>query len=103
MSAPVINVHPANATVAPGGTATFTVVATGDSLSYQWFHANPVMLLMDGGDVFFTDTDTLLILNLIEADEGEMYYVEVTNAAGTVQSNMATLSICKYFLVLMLY
>ena len=95
MSAPVINIHPTNAVVAPGGTATFTVVATGDSLSYQWFHANPVMPLMDGGDVYFTDSKTLLILDVMEADEGEVYYVEVTNGAGTVQSNMASLSICK--------
>src|SRR5437868_7302595 len=34
--APAITVQPANATVAAGGNATFTVTATGKALQYQW-------------------------------------------------------------------
>ena len=34
--APAITVQPANATVAAGGNATFTVTATGGALQYQW-------------------------------------------------------------------
>ena len=95
MTAPVITTHPSDASVTTGDTATFTVVATGDSLTYQWFRANPVTQLTDGGDLFGSNSETLLILNVMEASEGDMYYIEVTNGAGTVPSNMATLSICK--------
>ena len=95
--APSITTQPANALVALEGIATFTVVATGDSLTYQWFRS-PNTQLMDGGDVFGSDSENLLILNVMEANEGEMYYVEITNGAGTATSNMATLSICTLFI-----
>ena len=99
MAAPVITTHPADATIAPGDTATFNVVATGDSLTYQWFRASPVTQLSDGGDVFGSDADTLLILDVMEANEGDMYYVVVTNGAGNSTSNMASLSICTLFIL----
>ncbi|MEW5922131.1 MAG: immunoglobulin domain-containing protein [Bacillota bacterium] len=90
-SYPVIQTQPQDVTATIGGTATFTVAATGDApLSYQW--KKDGNNLTDGGNISGATTATLTISNAQVSDDGS-YTVEVTNAAGSVTSNAATLTV----------
>ncbi|WP_425075138.1 HYR domain-containing protein [Psychroserpens sp. S379A] len=84
---PTINTQPQNVNLCTGDDATFTVTASGDGLSYQWYNPsnNPI-----GGN-----TNTLTVTNVSTADIGN-YYVVVSGTAicaTTVTSNIATLSV----------
>lgn len=75
--APGITTQPSPQSVAPGGTATFTVVATGNPApSYQWQKAN--VNLVDGGNISGATTATLTLINVSETDAGD-YRVIVSN------------------------
>lgn len=88
VTAPVITVHPNAENVAVGETATFTVAATGGSLSYQWQRLNdPVWTNLTG------ETSNTLTLAPTEADDAGSYRVIVSNSAGTATSNPATLTV----------
>ncbi len=95
--------QPTNQTVAAGGTAMFTVSATGTApLTYRW-QKNGTNLT-DGGNLFGSATSILTISNVSAANVGT-YDVIVTNAAGsTLTSSNATLSLppptCSYTLIL---
>ena len=67
--------------------ATFTVAASGEGLTYQWF--GPV------GEIAGATTATLQISNVQSNDAGS-YRVQVSNAGGSVNSNTITLAISKY-------
>src|SRR6266568_3052059 len=84
--------QPTNQTVAAGGTAMFTVSATGTApLTYRW-QKNGTNLT-DGGNLFGSATSILTISNVSAANVGT-YDVIVTNAAGsTLTSSNATLSL----------
>src|SRR4029078_9677825 len=82
---PSITTQPANATVTVGATATFTVVATGPApLSYQWKKNGTAI----GGatNASYTTPAT------VAGDNGAIFTVVVTNGAGNVTSNNATLT-----------
>ena len=80
---PVISGQPTNQTTVVGGSATFSVTATGDApLSYQWSH--------DDVDIPGATGATLTLNNVQAADVGS-YYVVVTNNVGTTTSNAASL------------
>ncbi len=82
--APTVTSHPSNQTVMAGQTATFTVTATGDApLSYQW--------KKDGTDISGATSSTLTI-NDVQASDAGSYTCYVSNAAGNVTSNAATLT-----------
>lgn len=90
-TSPTITQHPSNQTVAPGGTATFTVAASGTTpLSYQW-QKNSVNI-SDGGHYSGTTTATLIVSNCDASDAGS-YRCVVTNACGSATSNAATLTV----------
>lgn len=83
--APAIATQPASLTVDAGGTATFTVVATGGApLSYQW--------RKNGQALSGALADTLTLANVSATDAGD-YTVVVSNSAGSVTSAAATLSL----------
>lgn len=83
--APVITVQPVNASLSPGGNATFSVTATGtDPLLYQW--------RKNGVDIPGETGQTLLILNLQSSDAAQ-YSVVVWNPYGYDISSSVTLSI----------
>ncbi|MSU45857.1 MAG: matrixin family metalloprotease [Lacunisphaera sp.] len=82
-AAPVITTQPASATVTTGGSATFSVVATGAGpLTYQWSF---------GSTAISGATSDTLTLNNVQSGSGGSYAVVVTNAAGSTTSNSATL------------
>ena len=84
--APQITQQPANRTVPVGGTATFTVSATGATpLSYQW-QKNGVDIPGATSASYTTPPATM-------ADHNSTYRCRVTNSAGTATSNSATLTV----------
>ena len=73
-----------------GGTATFTVVATGEELIYQWFGPGGVRLVNTPGEITGATSATLGILNVQFEDFGD-YRVRISNAEGFVDSDVAIL------------
>jgi N-acetylmuramoyl-L-alanine amidase/Immunoglobulin I-set domain/Ig-like domain from next to BRCA1 gene/Immunoglobulin domain len=87
--APAITSQPANTTNLPLTTATFTVVAAGQTpFSYQWRRNGTN--LVDGGNLFGTVSATLTV-NSVTPDDAGSYSVVVTNIAGTATSANALL------------
>ena len=84
--APSITTQPANQTVTAGQMATFTVVATGTApLSYQWQkNSTPIS---GATSASYTTPAT------ISGDNGAQFVVVVSNVAGNVTSNAATLTV----------
>lgn len=92
---PTITQQPVNRTVPPGGTATFTVVASsGSSLSYQWQKNNDN--LADGGHYSGCATPTLTIVST-DASDAASYRCVVTNVSGSATSSLATLTVAFGF------
>jgi uncharacterized repeat protein (TIGR03803 family) len=92
---PLITSQPANQAALEGMTATFSVgTATNALLSYQWrFNsASGLTNLTDRGGISGSVTPSLTIGNVSPGDVGA-YTVMVTNAAGSVTSSSASLTI----------
>jgi hypothetical protein len=82
---PVITTQPTNQTVAVGGTATFTAVASGSlPLSYQWSF---------GETNIAGATNTTLTLTNVQLSQAGNYAVTVTNIYGSVLSSNAVLTV----------
>jgi hypothetical protein len=85
-TAPVITHQPTNQTVSAGGTATFSVTATGTApLYYQWY--GPASNLISGA------VHSILTLSNIQPSAAGSYFVLVTNVYGFAQSSNATLTV----------
>ena len=83
---PSITTQPANQTVNPGQTATFTVVASGTApLSYQW-KRNGAAISGATSTSYTTPVTTA-------ADNGALFSVTVSNSVSNVTSNNATLTV----------
>jgi alpha-tubulin suppressor-like RCC1 family protein len=82
---PTITTSPTNQTVAVGATATFSVTATGDSLSYQWRRNDQP--IAGANAATFTTAAT------VAGDDGAVFSVDVGNGAGFVTSAPATLTV----------
>src|SRR5207248_1060587 len=84
--APSITTQPANQTVTVGQTATFKVVAAGTApLSYQWQKNSTAI---SGATSASYNTPAMA-----SADNGAQFRVVVSNVAGNVTSNAATLTV----------
>ena len=82
---PVITVQPQNQIVFVGDSVVFSVVASGTPpLSYQWRH--------NGVDIPGANTAALVLPAVSPSDAGS-YYVVVGNAAGSVNSAVASLTV----------
>ncbi len=83
---PTITTQPANQTVTAGQTASFTVVAGGTApLSYQW--------QKNGASIAGATTASYTTPVTTTVDSGSTFRVVVSNAAGTVTSAAATLTV----------
>jgi len=83
---PYINVDPADATVVAGQRATFTVGASGQApMTYQWY-VNGAPITDATGSSYTTPVTSA-------SDDGDEYWVEVTNAEGWADSGLATLRV----------
>jgi hypothetical protein len=86
VSAPSITLQPADQSVAVGQTAIFSVTATGTApLTYQWQKGGTPIAGASASS--YTTPATML------ADSGSKFSVIVTNAAGSIPSNSATLTV----------
>ncbi len=84
--APSITTQPASQTVTAGQAATFSVVATGTSpLNYQW-RKNGVSITGATSASYATPATTT-------SDSGSQFTAVVSNSAGSVTSNAATLTV----------
>ena len=91
VSAPTIGTQPASQTVTEGEAATFTVEATGGNLSYQWQQStdsgNNWTNIDSANAATYTTGKTTMDMN------GTQYRCVVSNSAGSVESNAATLTV----------
>ena len=86
---PTISVQPApQLLIVPGESTSFTITASSQDgiLMYQW--------QKDEDDISGETSATYTISSVAESAEG-MYRCVVSNAAGTVNSNAAQLTVCK--------
>ncbi len=90
--APEIETQPESVGVEQGGNASFTVEASGAGLTYQWFGPGGEALIDSDGEIEGSTSQTLTVFNAEPGDAGD-YTVVVTNRAGSVTSDAATLSI----------
>ena len=79
--------------------ATFTVIASGEELTYQWFGPDG-MLVDKSGKITGASTATLQIFDVQPNDLGN-YLVRVSNIGGLVVSDVATLRISKAVLIVL--
>lgn len=83
---PSITAQPSNQTVTVGQTATFSITATGSAtLSYQWQKGTTAIAGATSSSYTTPATTT--------ADNGSQFTVAVSNSAGSVTSNAATLTV----------
>jgi hypothetical protein len=82
--APLISLQPLSKVVAPGGTFTLLVSASGLGNTYQWFRDG---ILLNG------ETQLGLVRQNVNARDAGVYTVTITNAGGSVTSRGATISL----------
>jgi len=84
--APSITTHPTGQTVSAGGTATFTVSASGSPpLSYQWQR--------NGAEIPGATSASYSLSSVTTADSGARFRARVSNSSGSAVSNEATLTV----------
>ncbi len=82
---PALTSEPQDLTVRAGQSATFSVVATGQALSYQWTRG--------GSDIAGATQATFQLNTTAASDNGALFAVRVKNAAGSVTSRNARLTV----------
>ena len=87
---PVITRQPTSVTSTVGSTATFSVTATGDNLSYQWQFCAPGTSAWNDSSMTGATTATLSV-PVTAARSGQQYRCIVTNPSGSDTSNAAKL------------
>lgn len=88
---PQITTQPTGRTIAVGGSASFTVIATGTGpLSYQWKRGSTNVI--NGAGISGANTATLTLANAQSVHAGD-YTVLVSNSVGSAASQPATLSV----------
>jgi parallel beta-helix repeat protein len=91
-SAPSITSQPTNQTACSGGSASFSVIATGwPTPTYRW--RKGTTNLTDGGQISGSATATLTINPVGTGDAATNYNCVVTNACGSATSNNASLTV----------
>lgn len=86
-SAPAITSQPLSTAVSAGGSATFSVAANGDALTYQW-QRNGAPVPDATGPSYTTPA-------VSTTDSGAHFSVVVKNADGQVASQMVTLTVTE--------
>jgi hypothetical protein len=85
VQAPAIATQPAAQSVSAGGSATFTVTASGADLAYQWQR--------DGKDIAGATSASYTLDNVQSADSGARFTVVVKNGGGSATSSAAVLTV----------
>lgn len=94
---PVIVTQPQSVSIAPGELATFTLVATGTDLTYEWQinrnNGSGFVLASTGKDAGYITGVTN------ESCDGYQYRCIVSNSAGSVTSDIVILTVTKYKII----
>ena len=88
--------------VVEGSNVTFSVAATGLRIRYEWMRFDRIdtqLTELEGARYVGVATSTLTIFSVQLGDTGA-YVCTVTNSAGSVQSEEAQLTICKYYCII---
>ena len=95
---PIVTSQPAAQTVLPGGTATFSVVATGNYLGYQWMYVTNgggTNYLSDmtgpAGEVYSGTASGSMTIAEVQTNDAGYYACEVTNVIGVTTNSQAAL------------
>ncbi|MDH5475138.1 MAG: T9SS type A sorting domain-containing protein, partial [Cyclobacteriaceae bacterium] len=87
-----ITTQPASLVTICGGESTsYTVVASGNGLTYQWYVSN--IAITDGGEYSGATTATLSITGATTALNGALYYCVVNGSCTAVTSNYSSLQV----------
>jgi hypothetical protein len=99
-ASPTIITQPVGATVATGGTTTFTVAASGTpTLTYQWYEIPAGQTTGVAVSGATSDSYTVPSSATAVSDDQNQYYVIVTNAYGQAVSQPATLAVGSGILI----
>lgn len=85
VAAPVITAQPQSVSAITDAGVSFSVVATGDGVNYEWRR--------NGAPIAGASSSSLSIAAAAYTDHGAQYSVVVSNAGGSVTSQVATLSL----------
>jgi uncharacterized protein (TIGR02145 family)/uncharacterized repeat protein (TIGR02543 family) len=85
--APIIAVEPTDQAVTEGNNATFMVIVTGTSLKYQWKRG--------AAEITGANSPSYTVQNVTLADDRAEYHCIISNAADTVKSRAAKLTVAK--------
>ena len=91
---PVINAQPKSISAGPGDNVTFTITASGTAMSYQWQFKAPGESAWNNSSMAGAKTATLYV-TATTARNGQQYRCVVKNAAGSVTSSAATLTVAS--------
>ncbi|MDF2193686.1 PQQ-dependent sugar dehydrogenase [Paraflavitalea sp. CAU 1676] len=83
--APVIGAQPQTTIVSVGGTASFSVLANGLGLTYEW--------MKDGTPIPDSDSSSVVLPNVVLTDSGALITCKVTNGFGQAISQPAVLRV----------
>lgn len=89
---PVITKQPAAQSALPGGSAVFSVEATGENLKYQWYGGTDASPTPVGGN-----DKTLTLTNLTLNNNDTYFWCVVSNEAGSATSNKAKLTVADNY------
>jgi hypothetical protein len=93
-ASPTIITQPVGQTVSTGGTTSFTVVATGSgTLTYQWYRIPAGSTTATAVSGATSATYNVPATSTTNANNGDQYYVIVSNAYGQVLSQQVTLAV----------
>ena len=76
-----------------GATVLFTVIVQGSRLTYNWVFENGSQLSTD--DKYSGQNSSMLTIYSVSQEDAALYRCQVSNAAGTVVSGLARLSLRK--------
>jgi hypothetical protein len=85
IAAPAVTTQPGNKTVTEGQTATFTVVASGTGLTYQW--------RKNGVNIVGATSATYTTPATVSSDNGAIFTVKIRNAGGSATSSNSVLTV----------
>jgi len=93
--APSVTAHPGNRTICSGSNTTFSITATGTSLTYQWQvnTGSGYNNISNTGFYSGTTTATLTVSGANATINGAVYRCVVTGTCGNATSNGATLTV----------
>ncbi|MBQ5543243.1 MAG: hypothetical protein IIU06_09300 [Erysipelotrichales bacterium] len=92
---PKITAQPSSKTVSAGNAVEFKVTASGGGLKYQWYYrtSSSGTWMKSTAACATTNTYKLTASQVVKARSGYQYKCVITNAAGTVTSNIVTLTV----------